>query len=54
MAKINQTTESSKDKKKELDPQSTNKRIAELLLKFNKEMFKEKDGGGSFKPGEKA
>lgn len=53
MAKINQTKESSKDKK-ELDPQSTNKRIAELLLKFNKEMFKEKDGGGSFKPGEKA
>jgi|688.fasta_scaffold600006_4 hypothetical protein len=36
-------------KKEEVDPQAVNKKIAERLLKFNKEMHKEKDGGGTDK-----
>ena len=32
-----------------VDPQAVNKKIAERLLKFNKEMFKERDGGGTEK-----
>jgi hypothetical protein len=52
--KTEEKKDSSKNKKVEVDPQSTNKKIAELLLKFNKEMFKEKDGGGSFEPKRKS
>ena len=36
------------------DPQAINKKIAERLLHFNKQMFKEKDGGGSEPPKEKS
>ena len=35
------------------DPQAINKKIAERLLHFNKQMFKEKDGGGTEAPKEK-
>lgn len=52
--KTKQTKESSKDKSQDVDPQAINKKIAERLLKFNKEMFKEKDGGGSFEPERKS
>lgn len=47
-------TNMEKSKSKPIDdPQAVNKKIAERLLHFNKQMFKEKDGGGSDAPKEK-
>jgi hypothetical protein len=45
----NQKSKPTNQKKEVIDPQAVNKKIAERLLKFNKEMFKEKDGGGTDK-----
>lgn len=45
----NQKSKPTNQKKEVIDSQAVNKKIAERLLKFNKEMFKEKDGGGTDK-----